>query len=88
VGIGVGITGAIDAHQFDASIRTAAEPAAGEVATNPAKSIDRNAQSHGRLRQKPLAKVVLAADHTEIDPRAPLAGSRHAMDHAQTRSNS
>jgi hypothetical protein len=30
----------------------------------------------------------LAADHTEIDPRAPLAGSRHAMDHAQTRSNS
>jgi hypothetical protein len=88
VSVGVGISGAIDAHQFDTSIRTAAEPAASEVATNPAKSIDRNAQSHGRLRQKPLAKVVLAANHTEIDPRAPLADRHHAMDHAQTCSNS
>jgi hypothetical protein len=86
VGVGVGITGAIDAHQFDAGVGPTAQPAAGEVATNAAKSINRNAQSHGRSRQKPLAKVVLAADHTEIDPLSPLAGRAYAKDHAQTRS--
>jgi hypothetical protein len=88
VGVGSRIGGVVQAHHLNAGVGSAAEPAAHEVATNSAKSIDRNAQSHGRLRQKPLAKVVLAADHTEIDPVSPLAGRAQAEDHAQTRSNS
>ena len=66
VGIGSGITGAVETHQLDAGIGAAAQPAAHEVPTNSAESIDRNAQGHGRKGRNPLKNSDLAADHTEM----------------------
>jgi len=58
VGVGVGVTGAVDADNLDAGIASAAQPATHEVATDAAESVDRNLQGHGISRADPLTRGI------------------------------
>jgi hypothetical protein len=49
--VGTRIGRVVQANDFDAGVFAAAQPATHEIATNPAKSIDRNTQSHGNRGQ-------------------------------------